>query len=110
MRINGDLGESTPNYGPLGKLNTIQEQTPTVAGLLQVETKCLNWDLKIDCTKGKSREEIDMQPSLPGRKFFSTTIERLRRVGYQKKLDKLAGTKSGKTIKECGDLRMEFPP
>jgi hypothetical protein len=109
MRIYGDLGESMPNDGPLGKLNTIQEQNPTVAGMHQVETKCLNWDLEIDGRKGKRREEIDTQPSLPGKKFFSTTIERLRRVGYQKKLEKLAGSKSGRTFIECGDLGVEFP-
>jgi hypothetical protein len=109
MRLYGDLGESIPNDGPLGKMNTIQEQTQRVAGLIQVETKCLNWDLEIDARKGKRREEIDMQPSLPGKKFFSTTIERLRRVRYQKKLDELAGLKTGRTFKDCGDLGAESP-
>jgi hypothetical protein len=109
MRSNGDLRESNPNQGPLEKLNTIQEQTPTVTGLRKVKTKCLNWDLNIDGRKGKRREKIDTQPSFPGEKFFSTTIERLRRVGYQKKLEKLAGPKLGRTFKECGDLGVEFP-
>jgi hypothetical protein len=109
MKTNGDLGEDNPNTGPLEKLNTIQEQTPTVAKLGKVKAKCLDWDLKIDGRKGKRREKIDKKTWFPMENVFRTTIERLKRVGYQKQLDKLAGSKSVRTSKECGYLSLEFP-
>lgn len=109
MKIDDDLGESHPIAGPLEKLNTIQEQTPTVAELSKVKTKFLNWDLKTDGRKGNRREKMDKKTLFPMEKLFRSTIERLKRVGYQKQLDKLAGSKSVRYSKKCGYLGVDFP-